>query len=77
MPNCPSCGRFMSRGLMEEETEQSSKVFECDDHGEKVVTDPDGYWDAVDAEIRKFTSDDPRLPENQTLQSPSPTETQR
>ncbi len=69
MSNCPSCGRFMSRGLMEEETERSSKVYECDDHGEKVVVDSEGYWDEVDAEIRKFTPNDPRLPENQTLQS--------
>lgn len=68
MPNCPSCGQFMSRGLMEEETELSSKVYWCDDHGEKVVTDSDGYWDEVDAEIRKTTPDDPRLPENQIIE---------
>lgn len=50
MVNCPSCGRFMSRGAMEEETELSSKVYECSNCGEKVVTDPDGYWDEIDKE---------------------------
>lgn len=50
MPNCPSCGRFMSRGLMEEETEISSKVYECNGCHEKVVTDPDGYWNEIDKE---------------------------
>ncbi len=54
----------MSRGLMEEETELSSKVYECDDCGEKIVTDPEGYWDEVDEELRKVDPADPRLPEN-------------
>ena len=69
MPNCCSCGRFMTRGLIEEETERSSKIYECDDHGEKIVTDPEGYWSEVDAEIRRVTPDDPRLPENQGLRA--------
>ncbi len=59
----------MTRSSMEEETEQSSKVYSCDDHGEKIVTDATGYWDEVDSEIRRTTPDDPRLPENQAVQS--------
>lgn len=50
MPNCPYCGRFMSRGLMEEETELSSKVYECKDCDEKVATNPNGYWAEIDKE---------------------------
>jgi len=35
---------------MEEETELASKIFECDNCGEKVVGDSDGYWDEIDKE---------------------------
>lgn len=55
--NCPSCGRFMHRGLMEEETELSSKIFECDNCDEKVVPEDDGsYWDEIDKELRGSAS---------------------
>ena len=64
MPNCRSCGRFMSRGSMEEETEHSSKIYECMDHGEKIIIDSEGYWIEIDQEIRLFNPDDLRLPEN-------------
>jgi len=35
---------------MEKETELASKVYVCDNCGETVVTDPDGYWDEIDKE---------------------------
>ncbi len=65
MPNCRSCGKFMARGSIEEETELSSKVYYCGDHGEKIITDSEGYWVEVDEELRRIDPADPRLPENQ------------
>ena len=61
MPNCPHCGRFMRRiSWDEEEFETDSKIFLCDECGERVETG--GYWDEIDKE-RGYVLQSPLLKE--------------
>lgn len=69
--NCPECGKFLSKYVNDDDHrfEWYCSDEECYHHDRVAVTDPDGYWGEVDEELRNYDPLDPRLPENQALQS--------
>jgi len=70
--NCPECGRFLYKVINDEnyKYEWYCTKEECYHEEHPVEFDSDDYWGDFDDELRKFTSNDPRLTKNQALQSP-------
>jgi len=69
--NCPECGRFLYKGINDEnyKYEWYCSNEECYHLDHPVEFDNDDYWDDFDDELRKFTPDDSRLPENQRIEA--------
>jgi len=70
--NCPECGKFLLKWVNDDDCQYEwyCPDEECYHADYPVEIDPDGYWADYDELLRKTFPDDPRLPENQPLQSP-------